>query len=107
MLACDLTAITEAERPRYQTLCARLRDSILERRELPNGYAFRLDSNLVALVDAAQWISLERLCCPFLSFEVRAAGTEPDFWLSVKGPLQAKPIIAEAFGVMIRKDSGL
>jgi len=64
-------AIDEADLPRYKILCTRLQDAITDRRELRAGFAFRLDGELISLMDAAQWISLERLCCPFLTFQLQ------------------------------------
>lgn len=50
--------------------------AILEVRELPNGYAFRLPSDSAMLMIIAEDITIERLCCPFLRFtlEIEAAG---------------------------------
>jgi hypothetical protein len=38
MLACNITAIPAAQRPRYTELVARLRTAIANRTELPDGY---------------------------------------------------------------------
>jgi hypothetical protein len=107
VLACDLTAINEAERPRYESLCTRLQDAIMERRELSDGYAFRLDSELMSLMDAAQWISLERLCCPFLTFQLQATGSERDYWLWLQGPPEAKAIVDDAFRPATKSPDGI
>ena len=98
MIACNLEAIGEAELPKYKSLCARLHAAVSETRELADGYAFRVNNHLLSLVDAAQWISLERLCCPFLRFELRATGDESDYWLSLQGAGEAKAIVREALG---------
>ena len=76
MLACNLNAISEADLPIYRGLSARLRDAITDRRELADGYAFRLNEKLLSLTDAATWASLERLCCPFLTFRLEITGSE-------------------------------
>ncbi len=65
--ACNLKAITAAERPRYKELVRRVRAAMRDRREISDGYAFKLDSKAVTLPEAAEWISMEHLCCPFLS----------------------------------------
>jgi hypothetical protein len=97
VLACRLGAIGEAELPCYKALCIRLQEAIKDRRELSDGYIFRLNSDLMSLVDAAQWISLERLCCPFLKFQLQAIGSDRDYWLTLQGPPGAKTIVREAF----------
>jgi len=98
VLACNLNAINEAELPTYRSLCSRLREAITDRRELSDGYAFRLSAELVSLLDAARWVSLERLCCPFLTFRLETTGRDRDYWLTLVGPPDAKAILREALG---------
>ena len=45
---------------------------IEETRELPNGYEFRFADETDVLKRLADFVSLEKLCCPFLRFEVEA-----------------------------------
>ena len=71
----------------------------MDRRELSDGYAFRLSEELVSLLDAARWVSLERLCCPFLTFRLETTGRDPDYWLTLAGPPDAKAIVREALGL--------
>jgi hypothetical protein len=95
LLACNLNAIGETELPVYRTLSSRLREAITERRELSDGYAFRLNGDLVSLLDAARWVSLERLCCPFLAFRLEITGNDRDYWLTLSGPPDTKAIVRE------------
>src|SRR5258708_39352884 len=96
VLACDLNAISETELPTYRDLCLRLRQAVTERRELADGYAFRINGESVSLLEAARWVSLERLCCPFLTFRLEITGSDRDYWLTLVGPLEAKAIVREA-----------
>src|SRR3954452_10565901 len=86
VFACNLKAISAAERPRYNELVKRIRTAIRDRTEIANGYAFTLDSNAVALPEAAEWIVMERLCCPFLTLQLSAAGNQADWTLTLTGP---------------------
>ena len=97
VFACNLRAIKAAERPRYTELAKRIRASIRNRREIANGYVFRLDSNIVTLPEAAEWINMERLCCPFLTLQLSAAGNETDWTLTLTGPEGVKPLIVGEF----------
>lgn len=97
-IACDLKAISETELPTYKSLCARLRQAVTDRRELAAGYSFRLSAESVPLVDAARWVNLERLCCPFLTFRLEITGSDSDYWLTLEGPPEAKAIVREALG---------
>ena len=42
-------------------------------RELENGYAFPLAATPEQFVAVAEWITLERKCCPFLEFDLKWA----------------------------------
>jgi hypothetical protein len=97
MFACDLKAIAAADRPRYNELVLRIRGSIRERAETPNGYAFQLDSAAVTLAETAEWIGMERLCCPFLTLQLSASGAYAEWRLAITGPLGAKELIAAEF----------
>jgi hypothetical protein len=96
---CNLKAISAAERPRYNDLIKRIRAALRERRELATGYTFRLDSNAVTLTDAAEWIAMERLCCPFLTLQLSTAGSQADWVLTLTGPEGVKPLITAEFPI--------
>ncbi len=66
-------------------------------RELPDGYALQIDSRRVTLVQLAEWIDLERRCCPFFDFEVDLHGEDGTVWLSLKGREGVKQFIQQDF----------
>src|ERR1700730_3017990 len=92
-LACNLTAISAAERPRYNDLVKRLRVAIQDRRELSDGYSYKLDTTKITLPEVAEWITMERQCCPFLIFRLE------DSELTLRGPVGAKAILSKEFPV--------
>ena len=96
-IACNLGAIAAADRPRYRDLMARLRSAIRESHELQNGYALDLDVAGISLIEVAEWMNMERLCCPFLALELGASGTRGYWTLRVTGPIEAKDLIREEF----------
>ncbi len=96
-LACNLKAIAAAERPRYDDLMKRLRASVSKRVENADGYAFNLTGRTISLRDVAEWISMERLCCPFLTFQLYVSGSQADWTLTLTGPRGAKAILQEEF----------
>jgi hypothetical protein len=91
--ACYLLALSAAERVRHKELLHRLRPSAHEISELPDGYVFRLNGDGISFIEAAEWVELERRCCPFLAFQLQIAGGENGFVLGVTGPAGAKPFI--------------
>ena len=96
-LACNLNAISAAERPRYSQLMKQLRAAVRERQELSDGYSYRLDGNSVSLPEVAEWIKLERLCCPFLTLQLEASGQASDWRLHLRGPAGVKAILDQDF----------
>src|SRR5882672_8974066 len=97
VIACNLKAISAAERPRYNHLTKRLRTAAREPQGLPDGYAFRLDGKAITLPEVAEWISLERQCCPFLTFQLSASGKQTDWSLKLTGPAGSKALLEAEF----------
>jgi hypothetical protein len=97
VIACNLKAIAAADRPRYDELTKRLRNAVRDRSELAEGYAYKLQGGTIKLNEVAEWISLERLCCPFLTFQLSVAGKETDWRLSLTGPAGVKMLLQAEF----------
>jgi len=68
--ACNLTALSPAEREDHRRLGAIVLEAIRSRRELADGYAFELNDRRIAMGDLAAWVGLERRCCPFFGFQL-------------------------------------
>lgn len=64
-LACNFGVVPAAQRPSYRHLLQRLRGAVEERRELPEGYAFRLSSTAITARKVSEWMRMEHRCCPF------------------------------------------
>lgn len=77
-LACDFTGMDAAQKARYQDVRRRLRAAIEDISELENGYAFHFPVEAELVLALAEFITLERLCCPFFSFALELeAGSGP------------------------------
>jgi hypothetical protein len=83
-LVCKLDALTPAERTRSAALLSELRAAMAERAELGDGWAFRLRAG-ASLPGVAEWIALERRCCPFFRFQLDVDGDEGPVWLRLTG----------------------
>jgi hypothetical protein len=66
--ACRIDTLDSHQRRRQQELLALMRRRAQSRDELADGYAFRLPADPVLFQQAAEWVSLERRCCPFVHF---------------------------------------
>ena len=93
--ACNLSALTSAERAKHQELSRTLLAAVQERKELPTGYAFRLPPG--KLVTAAEWVAYERKCCPFFTFAIEQSRDEGPLWLRLTGPRGVKEFIRAEF----------
>jgi hypothetical protein len=97
VLACNLKAISAGERPRYGELVKGVRKAVRDRTEMSDGYAFKLDSKTISLPEAAEWIAMERLCCPFLTVQLFAADNQAHWILTLTGPEGVKPLLDAEF----------
>ena len=98
-IACDLTAIPAEHREHHSAIAEQLFVAVLEIRELPDGYAFRLPEEPRMLLKAAEFVSLERLCCPFFGFALEIEPEGGPLWLKLTGGAEVKEFIAGTFGV--------
>lgn len=96
--ACDMTAIEPKQRGAHLATTEKLFGAVESLRELPNGYSFRLPNESDVLLTAAEFISLERLCCPFFSFRLEVEQEGGAVWLSLSGGEGVKPFILAEIG---------
>ncbi len=91
-IACNLTAIADDVRPQHVDLALYLfGEGLLERQELPDGYAFRyLPDDYRAVAD---FIKTERLCCPFFNFTLEVTPENGPLWLRITGRAGVKELL--------------
>jgi hypothetical protein len=90
-IACRLA--DDDLRRREATLLAQFKSAVIATEELENGYAFRLPGDRASLALAAELVSAERECCPFLTFELRAEAKMGPLVLRVSGPAPSKEFL--------------
>ena len=101
-LACDFGAMDSEQWERYRALRRLLSEDFMEARELDTGYAFRHSSEASVLLALAEYVSLERLCCPFFDFAIEVEHGGGDAWLRMTGPEGAKAVLEAAMEVGAR-----
>ena len=94
--ACNLKALTSAERKQHEQLTVMLFTSTVERRELPDGYAFRFPA-AISMSKLAQWVDNERKCCPFFDFQLEQGREQGALWMRLTGRAGVKQFIREEF----------
>ena len=94
-LACDMTAIPAEQRPIHLAAGRELFSGIRETRELSDGYQFRFDAEPDVVRRLAEFVALEKLCCPFLSFAIAIEAENGPVWLRLTGREGVKAFIRE------------
>jgi hypothetical protein len=93
-----MTALDAAQRERQHVLMKKFQASLQETQGLQDGYAFRLPANAATILDVAEFITIERLCCPFLNFELTLGPAGSPLWLRLTGRPGVKEFIEAEFG---------
>jgi hypothetical protein len=94
-LACDMTAIPAEQRARHLEKSRELFSEIEETRELSDGYEFRFADELNVLQRLVDFVSVEKLCCPFLWFEIEVEPENGPVYLRLTGREGVKEFIRE------------
>ena len=89
-IVCDRDALTAGERERQRELWASVAGAAEERRELEEGYGFRLPA--AKLKEAAELMGIEGA----VKLRLEADAAEPYVWFSLEGPDGTKKLLAEA-----------
>jgi hypothetical protein len=98
VFACDMTAMTAAERARHGVLASKLRPAIAGTEELEDGYVARFAMENELLLALAEFVTLERLCCPWLTLAIEAERGGGPLKLRVTSVPAAKSAIRAEFG---------
>jgi amino-acid N-acetyltransferase len=98
-LVCRLDALDAAARRRHAQLRLELMSQIRDVEELPDGWELEFPADADSIRKVSEWMSLERLCCPFLSFGLSFRGDSDGATLRLTGPEGAKELLrSELFG---------
>src|SRR5215469_12399428 len=92
-LACNLKAFTPEERVTWRKLIDEVKQAETPARELPNGHVFKIETSRISIARVAEWIDLERKCCPFLNFQLSLEGSNGAMTLALTGGHGVKEFI--------------
>ena len=84
-IACDLTAISAADREQHIPTATQIFQTAQVVQELPNGYAFRLPNEMFMFMVLARFVENERRCCPFFRFVLEIEPNGGPLWLQLTG----------------------
>jgi hypothetical protein len=96
---CNMNALSVTQRERYKEIVHNLNQSRQAVKELNDGYAFRFKAESQIILDAAEFIVYERLCCPFFDFELAVDQQTNWLWLRLRGQEGIKEFIRYEFNI--------
>jgi hypothetical protein len=98
--ACRANALDKPQRERQQALLDIVRRTIAAKEELPDGLLLSFRGDATAFIQLAEWISLERRCCPFLTFALQW-NQDDRVTVNVTGQPGVKHFIASEMGITL------
>jgi hypothetical protein len=90
-VACDMSAFSPDERQRYHALRPKVVNAIEDVIETPSGFRGRIGPGVTAS-EVAEWMALERRCCPFLELGLRLT-SDGRQWLELAGGPGVKEVV--------------
>jgi hypothetical protein len=97
--SCDLSALDQEQRKRHDALAKDLFQKHLEIRELPDGYGFRFPNNPLLFTALSELITLEQLCCPFITLSPELQRDQGPIWLKATGEDGVKNFLRAELGI--------
>ena len=94
-LACTLT--DKQLQKRRKDVLQKTAQSLIEVRELKDGFSYRFPAEDKVLQDLIGVINLERRCCPFLNFRLTIESRNDSVWLELTGREGIKEMIQTLF----------
>jgi hypothetical protein len=99
-IACTPNAVPLEKKARWFEVGKAFYASVEELRELADGYACRLPVGAATLASAAEYVSLDRLCCTFVTWHLRVEADGGPVWLWITGPDGTKELMRSCFETM-------
>ena len=97
--SCNLSALDRDQRKRHDFLGKDLFPKHLEIKEMPDGYGVRFPNNRLLFVALSEWITLEQLCCPFLTLSLELHHHQGPIWLKATGEDGVKNFLRAELGI--------
>ncbi|HET9209087.1 MAG TPA: hypothetical protein VFR03_01750 [Thermoanaerobaculia bacterium] len=95
-IACDLSRLSDTQRRREQELLRKFRARWAREAETDDGVWLSMPADPDELADLGELLGLERLCCPFLKFQLEVT-REERCRLYIVGPPGARGFVLMEF----------
>lgn len=96
-LACNMDVFTSVQRENHIQTTMQLIQGLQSVEELKNGYKFIFPNETVLISKITEFISNERLCCPFLEFNLNIRSNSEPISLSLIGPAGTQEFLQAEF----------
>ena len=96
---CDLAAMNTEQRERYRGVTQHMRAATPVIEELADGYVLRFGMDSSLCLTVAEFMTLERLCCPFLDLTLEVAREGGPMQLKLTGSEGVKPFLRAELGL--------
>ena len=101
-LVCNMGVFTPAQREAHIQTTVELIQSVQRVQEVENGYEFSFPNETALISKIAEFISNERLCCPFLTFNLHIVSNDEPVSLLLTGPIGTQEFLRAEFGGAIQ-----
>lgn len=92
-VACCHTVFTKEQRVEYKSIWEELEIKRIGIMEIEKGYQYQFPGDPKTLRLVNEWVSMERKCCPFLTFTVIARNEDEPVFLQLTGNEAAKAFL--------------
>jgi hypothetical protein len=96
-LACNMDVFTPAQRESHIQTTTDLIQAVQGVQEVENGYEFKFPNESGYITKIAEFISNERLCCPFLRLTLNIVSNSEPISLSLDGPIGTQEFLRAEF----------
>jgi len=96
-LVCNMDVFTSAQREAHIQTTTELIQALQSVQEVKNGYEFTFPNETEFITKIAEFISNERLCCPFLKFTLNILSNREPLSLSLTGPIGTQEFLRAEF----------
>ena len=98
-LACELNALSNIQRVQLGEFHRELLPLAISIDETVAGYDLRFKYTETSFIQAAEYITLERLCCPFLNMALLIEQNDQAFLIRISGEPSIKAFVRAELGL--------
>jgi hypothetical protein len=101
-LVCRIDALKREARARHEVLLKKIAASAQRTTESDDGFVIEIDSSRMNLQEIAEWISMERRCCDFLTFALEIPSGATAVRIRISGPEGTKAVLAPSMSRLVK-----